>query len=77
MSEKQDDIQVGVNLQHNKREMGKEFYPHSLANVCKKVTETWHKEIIITENGVSSSDDTLREKHVEVVMDDLKVVLED
>jgi len=59
-----------------KTEMGNEFYPHSLANVCRKVSETWHKEILITENGVSSSDDSLREKHIEVVMDDLKAILE-
>lgn len=60
-----------------KTEMGNEFYPQSLANVCRKVSKKWEKEILITENGVSSSDDSMRQNHIKIVMKDLQDLIEE
>lgn len=57
-------------------EMGNEFYPHSLKNVCSRIAEVWEKELLITENGVSTSDDSLRQEHLKVVFKDIQEGME-
>lgn len=37
--------------------MGYEFYPEALENVIRKVAEKFTKDIIVTENGIATSDD--------------------
>lgn len=46
---------------------GNEFYPKSLEHVIRLVSTFWKKEILVTENGVSTKDDTLRVKLIEEV----------
>lgn len=60
-----------------KTDMGNEFYPRSLANVCRRISETWQKDILITENGISTSNDYLRQEHIEIVMKDLNKLLKE
>lgn len=40
-----------------KTQMGYEFYPEALENVIRKVAEKFTKDIIVTENGIATSDD--------------------
>ena len=40
-----------------KTQMGYEFYPEALENVIRKVAEKFMKDIIVTENGIATSDD--------------------
>ena len=40
--------------------MGYEFYPQGLANVIRKVHADFKKEIMITENGIATDDDSRR-----------------
>ena len=46
-------------------EAGNEFYPESLAGVIRFVSKYWKKPIIVTENGVSASDDKDRVEFIE------------
>lgn len=41
-------------------QMNYEFYPEALANVIRKVAKQFHGNIIVTENGIGTSDDTRR-----------------
>jgi beta-glucosidase len=41
-------------------QMGYEFYPESIGNVVRFVAKHWDKAILITENGIASTDDSRR-----------------
>lgn len=41
-------------------QMGYEDYPASIGNVVRKVAKEFHGELIVTENGISTDDDTRR-----------------
>ncbi len=41
-------------------QMGYEFYPQALEAVLRMVTQYFHKPLIVTENGIATSDDTRR-----------------
>ena len=41
-------------------QMGYEFYPQALANVLRAVAKGFHGDLLITENGISTADDTRR-----------------
>ena len=41
-------------------QMNYEFYPEALANVIRTVHQDFHGEIIVTENGIATADDTRR-----------------
>ena len=41
-------------------QMGYEFYPEALANVIRKVHEVFPGDLIVTENGIATADDTRR-----------------
>jgi beta-glucosidase len=45
--------------------MGYEYYPEALANVLRFVSEYWHKPIVVTENGISTTDDHERIEFIE------------
>ena len=41
-------------------QMDYEFYPQALENVIRKVAQDFHGDLIVTENGIATSDDTRR-----------------
>ncbi len=41
-------------------QMGYEFYPEGLENVLREVAKVFHHDLIVTENGVATEDDTRR-----------------
>ena len=41
-------------------QMGYEDYPESIGHVIRKVAESFHGELIVTENGIATDDDTRR-----------------
>ena len=41
-------------------QMEYEFYPEALGNVLRKVAEDFHGELIVTENGIATADDSRR-----------------
>lgn len=45
-------------------DMGYEFYPEGLAHVIRRVAKDYHGDIIVTENGVATEDDTLRVRFI-------------
>lgn len=45
--------------------MGYEFYPEALAGVIRFVAKHWDKPIMVTENGISTSDDADRVEFIE------------
>ena len=50
-------------------EAGYEFYPQAVANVVRRVNSVWGKEIIVTENGVSTSDDANRIEFISTALE--------
>lgn len=49
--------------------MGYEFYPQALENVIRKVASAFKNDIYVTENGLSSDDDSKRIKFIEAAID--------
>lgn len=60
-----------------KTQMGYEYYPASLEAVIRKVAESYHGKLFVTENGVSTDDDELRIHYITEVMAGLKRCLVD
>lgn len=58
-------------------EMGNENYPSSLAGVLRFVSKHWDKEIVVTENGISTSNDKERVEYIKGVMDGLHQCVEE
>lgn len=56
-------------------EAGYEFYPQAIGNVVRRVAKEWDKELIVTENGVSTKDDALRQEFVRVAMNGIRECL--
>lgn len=56
---------------------GYEFYPKSIGGVLRHVTESWKKEILVTENGVSTEDDTERELFITVALSEIADCIEE
>lgn len=46
-------------------QMGYEDYPEALAHVLRKVAEDFHGELLITENGIATADDSQRMAFIE------------
>ena len=46
-------------------QMGYEFYPQALENVIRKVAAAFRGELIVTENGIATADDTRRVAFIE------------
>ena len=53
-------------------DMGYENYPYALANVVKKVAKDYGGDIIITENGIATTDDTVRVHFIDEVCKDVE-----
>lgn len=56
---------------------GYEYYPNGLANVIRKVYEGIKIPVLVTENGIATDDDSLRQEFIKIVMKDLNKVLSD
>lgn len=56
---------------------GYEFYPQGISNLCRKLATIWDKELLITENGTSSTDDTRRVEFVNTAVDGIKKCVDD
>ena len=46
-------------------QMGYEFYPEALEHVIRKVAAGFHGELLVTENGIATADDTRRVAFIE------------
>lgn len=68
-----------MDLDENARltEMGYEYYPEALSGVVRFVSEHWDKPIIVTENGVSTSNDNERIEFVKRALEGLYQCIED
>ena len=49
-------------------QMGYEFYPEALANVIRAVHKDFRGEILVTENGIATSDDSRRAEFIRRAM---------
>lgn len=58
-------------------DMGHEFYPEGLAHVIRKVNETYKGDIIVTENGVATEDDTLRIEFIRRAVDGVRKCIDE
>lgn len=47
---------------------GYENYPEAIANVVRHVAKEWDRELIVTENGISTTDDTVRQEFIRTAM---------
>lgn len=57
--------------------MGYEFYPKALSNVIRFVSEYWDKDILITENGISTDDDKERIEFIDLALKGVEECLEE
>jgi len=46
-------------------DMGNEYYPQALGNVIAAVAKDWDKEIVVTENGIATTNDEMRVAFIE------------
>ena len=46
-------------------QMGYEYYPEGLAHVLRRVAESFHGDLIVTENGIATADDARRRAYIE------------
>ncbi|MDE7203235.1 MAG: family 1 glycosylhydrolase [Lachnospiraceae bacterium] len=58
-------------------EAGYEFYPQAVANVVRRVASLWQKEIIVTENGISTSDDKNRAEFISIALQGIRECIQD
>ena len=58
-------------------QMGYEYYPEGLEHVIRKVSEDWKKEILITENGIASDDDSRRIAFIDTALAGVHRCIED
>lgn len=58
-------------------QMGYEFYPEGLENVIRKVHEAFKGEILVTENGVATDDDTRRVEFIKRAFEGVKECIAD
>lgn len=58
-------------------QMDYEFYPEALSHVIRKVREDFKGEIVITENGIATADDTRRTEFIERAVQGVEACVED
>jgi beta-glucosidase len=56
--------------------MGMEYYPEALGNAVRYVFEEVKKPIFVTENGITTSDDTLRVRYIPEALASLKSAID-
>ena len=54
-----------------------EFYPEALENVIRKVAQDFKGTLIVTENGLATSDDTRRCAFIETALSGVKACIAD
>jgi beta-glucosidase len=57
-------------------QMGYEDYPSSIGHVVNKVTEQFHGELVITENGIATEDDDRRIEFIREALESVKCVMD-
>ncbi|HPP10744.1 MAG TPA: family 1 glycosylhydrolase [Defluviitoga tunisiensis] len=58
-------------------DMGYEFYPEALRGVLRFVSNYWHKPIMVTENGISTSNDKDRIEFIDRAINGLKECIDE
>jgi beta-glucosidase len=58
-------------------QMGYEDYPLGIANVVRAVAKDFHGDLIITENGIATDDDSIRVKFIQEAMEGIQSCIED
>ena len=58
-------------------QMDYEFYPEALANVIRRVAKDFKKDLLVTENGIATSDDTRRVAFIQTALSGVKSCLEE
>ena len=58
-------------------QMGYEDYPRAIADVVRKVSESFHGDLIVTENGIATDDDARRCQFIREAADGLQKCVED
>ena len=49
-------------------QMGYEYYPECTENVIRKVHESFHKDLLISENGIATDDDSVRIQYIDTAL---------
>lgn len=57
--------------------MDYEFYPEALANVIRRVAEDFRKDLLVTENGIATSNDARRIAFIRTALSGVKSCLEE
>ena len=60
-----------------KTQMGYEFYPQGLENVIRKVSKVYKNDILITENGIATTDDSRRMEFIKQALEGVERCLDD
>ncbi len=60
-----------------KTQMHYEFYPAAVGEVIRSVAKDFHKEILVTENGVAVSDDARRIAFIDTALESVKSCIDD
>ncbi|MGN1140763.1 MAG: glycoside hydrolase family 1 protein [Oliverpabstia sp.] len=58
-------------------QMNYEFYPEALEHVIRKVAEVYKGDIIVTENGIATADDTRRVEFIRKALQGVNACIED
>lgn len=58
-------------------QMGYEFYPEALEHVLRRVAKDFHGELIVTENGIATDDDTRRTAFIDRAAQGVAKCIED
>ena len=49
-------------------QMGYEYYPECVEHVIRKVHESFHKDLLISENGIATDDDSVRIQYIDTAL---------
>ena len=58
-------------------QMDYEFYPEALANVIRQVAKDFKKDLLVTENGIATADDTRRVAFIQTALSGVKSCLDE
>ena len=58
-------------------DMGNEYYPEALGNVIRAVAKDWDKEIVVTENGIATTNDADRIAFTKVALEGVAACIEE
>lgn len=58
-------------------QMGYEYYPEAIGNVVRKVAALFPGDLIVTENGVATADDTRRVEYIRRALADIQSCVDD